>query len=157
MASFFDRLMGRTPTKGSSSKAKERLQFVLVHDRMNLPPERLEAMKQEILAVISKYVSVDDKNVDIALQQRDRDSLLIAEIPFSKRSEGIEQDDDEFIGIHLNTAAPKTASPVSATSTDSTASTEKSASSDDWDIDTDKASDKDAKPSDSDGSETKKS
>src|SRR5215207_5318861 len=116
MASFFDRLMGRTPTKGSSSKAKERLQFVLVHDRMNLPPERLEAMKQEILAVISKYVSVDDKNVDIALQQRDRDSLLIAEIPFSKRSEGIEQDDEEFIA-HKSVTSPRAAANTGSSPT----------------------------------------
>ncbi len=93
MSSFFDRMLGRTPPKGSGSKAKERLQFVLVHDRINLPPEQLDAMKQEILAVISKYVRVDANNVDIALQQRDRDSLLVAEIPFSKRREGIEKDD----------------------------------------------------------------
>ena len=95
MSSLFDRMLGRTSPKGSGSKAKERLQFVLVHDRINLPPEQLNAMKQEILAVISKYVRVDSNNVDIALQQRDRDSLLVAEIPFSKRREGIEQDDEE--------------------------------------------------------------
>src|SRR5215204_3472859 len=73
MANFFERLMGRG-SRRSGSKAKERLQLVLIHDRLNLPPERLEEMKQEIMAVISKYVSVDAKNVDIALRQRDRDS-----------------------------------------------------------------------------------
>jgi cell division topological specificity factor len=77
-------MLGRSGAKGSGSTAKERLQFILVHDRINLPPERLNAMKQEILAVISKYVSVDSENVDIALQQRDRDNLIIAEIPFSQ-------------------------------------------------------------------------
>lgn len=87
-------MFGRPAIKGSGTTAKERLQFVLVHDRINLPPERLEAMKQEILAVISKYVSVDDKNVDIALQQRDRNNLLVAEIPFANRREAIEHDDD---------------------------------------------------------------
>ena len=83
MAGFFDRLLGRGAGKGSGATAKERLQFVLVHDRINLPPERLQAMKAEILAVISRYVEVDSANVDIALQQRDRDSLIVAEIPFS--------------------------------------------------------------------------
>lgn len=97
MASIFDRLMGRASSRGSRTTAKERLQFVLVHDRMNLPPDQLEAMKREILQVISKYVAVDRNNVDIALQQRDRESVLRAEIPFEKRREGIEQDDpDEF-------------------------------------------------------------
>jgi cell division topological specificity factor len=95
MASFFERMLGRGPGRGSSSKAKERLQFILVHDRINLPPERLEAMKQDILAVISRYVAIDADNVDIALQRRQRDSLLVAEIPFTKTNEGIEQDDPE--------------------------------------------------------------
>src|SRR3954464_5884527 len=95
MSGFFERLLGGTSSKGSGTTAKERLQFVLVHDRINLPPERLEAMKQEILAVISKYVSVADKGVDIALQQRDRDNLLIAEIPFAKRREAVEIEDDD--------------------------------------------------------------
>lgn len=83
MAGFFDRVFGRINAKGSGSKAKERLQLILVHDRINLPPERLEAMKAEILAVISKYVEVKSDNVDIALEQRQRDGLIRAEIPFA--------------------------------------------------------------------------
>ena len=96
MAGLLDRIMGRSPNKGSGSKAKERLQFILVHDRIHLPPERLEQMKQEILAVISKYVSVDEHNVDIALQKRDRNPLLVAEIPFHQTAEGLDEDDSEF-------------------------------------------------------------
>jgi cell division topological specificity factor len=88
MSGIIDRLLGRGQNKGSGAIAKERLQFILVHDRINLPPERLEAMKEEILAVISKYVSVDSEHVDIALQSRDRGNLLVAEIPFSGRNTG---------------------------------------------------------------------
>jgi cell division topological specificity factor len=85
MSNFFDRMFGRK-SEGSSSKAKDRLQFVLVHDRINLPPERLQEMKEEILAVISKYVTVDRNSVDIALEQRDRNnSKLVAEIPVAQR------------------------------------------------------------------------
>jgi cell division topological specificity factor len=91
MAGFFDRMLGRSSSKGSGNTAKQRLQFILVHDRINLPPERLQAMKAEILAVISKYVSIDSDNVDIALQQRERDSVIVAEIPFI--SEVLEKDE----------------------------------------------------------------
>jgi cell division topological specificity factor len=84
MSGIFDRILGRSAARGSGATAKDRLQFILVHDRINLPPERLQQMKAEILAVISKYVSVDSDNVDIALQQRERDSFIIAEIPFSQ-------------------------------------------------------------------------
>ncbi len=87
MSGFFDRVLGRSSSKGSGTTAKQRLQFILVHDRINLPPERLQAMKAEILAVISKYVAVDSDNVDIALQQRERDNLIVAEIPLSQHPE----------------------------------------------------------------------
>jgi cell division topological specificity factor len=84
MTGFFERLFGIGNAKGSSATARERLQFILVHDRINLPPEQLQAMKAEILEVISRYVKINNEMVDIALQQRERDSLIVAEIPFSK-------------------------------------------------------------------------
>lgn len=68
----------------SGVTAKNRLRFVIQYDRINIPPEKLEAMKLEILEVISKYVSVDSERVDIALEQRDREhNSIVAEIPFS--------------------------------------------------------------------------
>ncbi len=92
MSGFFDRLRGRD--RGSKNKAKERLQFILVHDRISLPPEQLAQMKREILEVISKYVSIDEEHVDIALQPRDRTSnKLIAEIPFKRRAHPEEVDE----------------------------------------------------------------
>lgn len=95
MSNFFDRMLGRN-RESSASQAKQRLQFVLVHDRINLPPEMLKAMKEEILAVISKYVAVAGDDVDIALQQRDRnDNRLIAEVPFSKMHRTEDVDDEE--------------------------------------------------------------
>ncbi|MDX2161242.1 MAG: cell division topological specificity factor MinE [bacterium] len=87
MQGFWARLFGRTPEpepRGSSSVAKERLQFILIHDRVRLPPERMDAMKQEILAVLRKYIDVEGDNVEIALQKRDHNSMLIAEVPFIK-------------------------------------------------------------------------
>jgi len=82
MASFFDRMFGRNKQK-TGATAKDRLRFVLQYDRINIPPEKMEEMKREILEVISKYVAVDNERVDIALEQRDRDhSKIVAEIPF---------------------------------------------------------------------------
>ncbi|GAB4509898.1 MAG: cell division topological specificity factor MinE [Anaerolineae bacterium] len=99
MTGFFDRMLGRgSKDEHSASTAKERLQFVLVHDRINLPPERLKEMKEELLQVISKYVAVSSDKVEIALEQRDRENnLIIAEIPFSKSltSQHPERDDND--------------------------------------------------------------
>ncbi len=89
MSGFWDWMLGRRNNANSASKAKERLQVVLIHDRISLTPEALQEMKEELLAVISKYVSVAGEDVEIALEQRDRDqNKLIAEIPFSQHFQG---------------------------------------------------------------------
>ncbi|NPV66951.1 MAG: cell division topological specificity factor MinE [Anaerolineae bacterium] len=82
MSSLIDRLLGRSST-GSAKIAKERLQLVLVHDRLDLSPEKLKEMEEEILAVISKYVQIDRENVEITVEQRKRDSWLVADIPLA--------------------------------------------------------------------------
>jgi cell division topological specificity factor len=94
MTRLLDMLRGRT-AKHSAQDAKDRLQFILFHDRIDLTPDQLDAMKREILEVISKYVSVEQERVDIALQQRQRDSLIVAEIPFSVTPEPSLPDPDE--------------------------------------------------------------
>lgn len=80
MSSLLDKLFGgRKPS--SSQVAKERLQLVLVHDRSNLTPEQVAAMKDEILEVIARYVEFDRDKVQINLTNDNRESLLHAEIP----------------------------------------------------------------------------
>ena len=80
MPNIFERLFGGG-NQPSGSVAKERLQLVLVHDRSNLTPEQVRMMKDEILEVIARYVDFDADNVTIDLQNQDRDSVLMAEIP----------------------------------------------------------------------------
>lgn len=70
--------------QASGSVAKERLQLVLVHDRSDLTPEQVRAMKDEILEVISRYVEFDRDLVSIALVNEKRESLLHAEIPIQR-------------------------------------------------------------------------
>lgn len=85
MSNIIGRLFGRGKDESSAQAAKRRLQFVLVHDRINLPPDIMTAMKEEILQVISKYVQVAGDAIDVALQPRDGEvSLLITEVPFTK-------------------------------------------------------------------------
>lgn len=80
MSSLLDRLFGGgRPT--SSQVAKERLQLVLVHDRSNLTPEQVAAMKDEILEVIARYVEFERDKVQIQLTSTNRESMLHAEIP----------------------------------------------------------------------------
>ncbi len=86
MSGFWDRLLGRRQ-QGSGKDAKERLQLVLVTDRSDLSPEKMQAMKDEIMAVISKYVNIARDKVEINIEQRQRDSWLVADIPILKDKE----------------------------------------------------------------------
>lgn len=75
--SFFDRLTGKT----SAKSAKERLQLVLIHDRTDITPEVMNALRDELLLVISRHVDIDPANMRIELENEGRSQRLIADIP----------------------------------------------------------------------------
>ncbi len=79
MTSFLERLFGKQPK--SASQAKERLKLVLIHDRTDLSPGMLEAMKDELISVISRYVEIDPQAVRIDMAQEGREQRLVADIP----------------------------------------------------------------------------
>lgn len=77
---FLNRLLGRQePT--SREIAKERLQLVLVHDRIKISPPLLDKMKDELIVVISRYVEIDADGVEVTFTQSRRESRLVADIP----------------------------------------------------------------------------
>ena len=49
----------------SKNVAKERLKLVLVHDRIDCSPQLLEAIKDDILKVISSYAEIDEDGLEI--------------------------------------------------------------------------------------------
>ncbi len=78
---FIDALLGRR-SQSSSTVAKERLLTVLVHDRVKLTPDMMYAMREEIIAVISKYVDIADPDaIDVSLLRGESSDHLKADIP----------------------------------------------------------------------------
>jgi cell division topological specificity factor len=65
----------------SANQAKERLKLVLSHDRTDLPPGVLEALKDEIVDLISRHVNVDRDAVRFEMTQEGREQRLVADIP----------------------------------------------------------------------------
>ncbi len=82
MSSFFDLFKN----KKSASSAKERLQLVLIHDRVDLSPAILESLKEELLAVISKHIEIDPSSVHVELASEGRSQRLVADIPLKPAS-----------------------------------------------------------------------
>lgn len=78
MIDFFRKIFKPTT---SSATAKERLRLVLLSDHLSLAPEVIDALKRELIGVISRYVEVDEQQVDVTFEQKDRAVAMLAEIP----------------------------------------------------------------------------
>lgn len=67
----------RSTQKQSASVAKERLQIIVAHERNRRnQPDYLPKMQQEILAVIQKYVAIEQDDVDVQIDQNGGCSVL---------------------------------------------------------------------------------
>ena len=66
--------------KSTASVAKERLQLILAHERngRGASPDYLPQLQRELLAVISKYVSINPD--DIKVHQERQDDLEVLEV-----------------------------------------------------------------------------
>ncbi|HUS85481.1 MAG TPA: cell division topological specificity factor MinE [Anaerolineales bacterium] len=65
----------------SAKSAKERLQLVLIHDRAGISPGKLDALKDDLISVISRHIEIETDAVEITLTN-DRDQhRLVADIP----------------------------------------------------------------------------
>jgi cell division topological specificity factor len=62
--------------KSSREVAKGRLHLVLAHDRAGIEGARLQEMREEIAAVIAKYVQIDAEAVEIQIETRSRETQL---------------------------------------------------------------------------------
>ena len=65
----------------SGDVAKERLQLVLIHDRNDIAPEKLEALKVDMVRILKKYLEIDETGIKMNLERRSRSVALVADIP----------------------------------------------------------------------------
>jgi cell division topological specificity factor len=77
---LLERLFGRGASK-SGEDARRRLKLVIANDRSGLSPEMLEAMRQDILEVVSRYVEIDSEEMELSLESDQRMTALIANLP----------------------------------------------------------------------------
>jgi cell division topological specificity factor len=75
----------------SASSAKERLQLVLIHDRTDITPAVLDALKDDLIQAISRHIEIDPSTIIIDVERDGRSQRLIADIPLrnvSRRRSG---------------------------------------------------------------------
>lgn len=81
------RIMDFFRRKSSGEVAKDRLKLLLVSDRASCSPEIMEMIKNDIIAVISKYMDIDAQGLDIQITETESEGgnetvpALFANIP----------------------------------------------------------------------------
>jgi cell division topological specificity factor len=67
----------------SAQTAKDRLQLILVHDRVGISPGKIERLKDDLIQVISRHVEIDQGAVDLSLTKDRNRQKLVANIPLA--------------------------------------------------------------------------
>lgn len=83
MLEFISRIFGKD-TGSSGNVAKERLRLVLVHDRASVSPELLQVLKNDLIQVISKYMEIEEDQLEVTLDNNEDQVALVANIPVKK-------------------------------------------------------------------------
>ncbi|MFN8414244.1 MAG: cell division topological specificity factor MinE [Anaerolineales bacterium] len=73
--------MGFFTRKRSAESAKERLQLVLIHDRTDLTPAEMDALRDDLIKTIARHIDIDPEAVQIGLEREGREQRLVADIP----------------------------------------------------------------------------
>ena len=82
MLDFITRFFKRE--EASKTLAKERLRLVLMSDRVSLAPDIFDEMKGEMLAVIRRYLDIDERALDMHFENLEQQFALLASIPVLK-------------------------------------------------------------------------
>jgi cell division topological specificity factor len=77
---------------GSKDIAKERLRLVLVHDRVNVSPQFMEVLKDDMIKVISNYMEINEKEMEVNLTNTNSSVALVANIPVQRMKRGAQKD-----------------------------------------------------------------
>jgi cell division topological specificity factor len=65
----------------SRSRAKSRLKLIIAHDRASINSDMMEAMREEILEVVARYVEVNRDEMEFSLSNDQRMTSLTANLP----------------------------------------------------------------------------
>jgi len=84
---LIQKMLGKE-ANGSKQIAKERLRLVLVHDRVNVSPQFMEILKEDMIKVISNYMEINEREMEVNLTQTNSSVALVASIPVNRMKRG---------------------------------------------------------------------
>lgn len=93
--SLLDIIFGKK--KQSALVAKERLQIILAHERATIngedthkPPQWLPQLQQELVAVIAKYIKIDQDALSVHIEKRENMELLEINVTLPEQEEEVQ-------------------------------------------------------------------
>lgn len=75
--------------KKTASVAKERLQIILAHERSGRSgsePDYLPDLQRDLIAVISKYIKIDSRDIKVNLERQDDLEVLEVKIELPEKA-----------------------------------------------------------------------
>jgi len=79
---FINKFFSKEPQKNSKNVAKERLRLVLVSDQLDAMPEgMMDELRVDLIGAISKYMEIDEKALEVALNRTGGEVAFVANIP----------------------------------------------------------------------------
>jgi len=66
----------RQASRNAAAVAKERLQIVVSHNAKQKDPDFIQKLHHELVQVISKYVHIDEKQIQVQLKETGDHSVL---------------------------------------------------------------------------------
>lgn len=67
-------------SESSSEVARQRMRLVLIQDRIDLSPDKMDQMKREIWEVVSRYMVVDDDFREFEVRRLDELVMFVSNI-----------------------------------------------------------------------------
>ena len=102
LLAFFRRSFGQIGVSGEA--ARNRLQLVLVHDRSGLSSDNLDLMKNDLVQVISKYLTIDQESLEGEVQRSGNSVVLVTNIQIAGIERGsIKTNPQEPINLEEST------------------------------------------------------
>lgn len=80
---FLQRIFGSggAPREETRQAARDRLRLVLVSDRSTVAPHLMESLRNDLIEVLSRYMEIDTRTMQMGLERHEGAMALAANIP----------------------------------------------------------------------------
>ena len=101
MKNLFGKVFANDDMKNTGEKnPADRLRYMLLHDRVDISPQYIAALRKDMLSVIGKYMDVDETSMKLQLCEDENNKVfLVTNIEVTKVNRAAKKKADEDFGV----------------------------------------------------------